>query len=160
MTIAQTAPYLTLAVVLVFASFWDIKYGKIPNWLNLAAFLIGICFGIFSGKDMIFRVITAVILFFLGMIPIAGMGDIKLWIASVLMIGVMPFLWILLLACIILILYCIVRDRKGSWLIIRGMMFKFLSHNFYLTDQKGYPFAPFFLAGFLLYCIGRAVTYV
>ena len=67
-----------LIIVLLIAAICDIKYKKIPNWLICIGLTIGLIspWTMCSYKEKIFSI---VLIFFVGMWKLMGMGDIKLW---------------------------------------------------------------------------------
>lgn len=146
-----------LTALTAVAAVFDFKTSRIPNLLIWPGMAAGFVLVLVFHQPLIPRLIGMAVVFFAGMFRIAGLGDIKLWMMTILYAGVLPFLYILLLACCCLFLYCALTDWENFIQIFRGFFMKLFTHVYYLSPQKGYPFAVCMFCGCLLYYGGRGI---
>ncbi|WP_026906273.1 A24 family peptidase [Paucisalibacillus globulus] len=87
--------FIILFLFLIVASFYDIKYNRIPNWLNVSGVIIGIVYHlIFNQLDGFIHSITGMfvgggVLFILYLFKAIGAGDVKLFAAIGALAGVL-----------------------------------------------------------------------
>ena len=77
--------WITVAISLVIAALaaiWDIRTGKIPNFLTFPSMLFGTIYACAMGTETgLERILLLVVLFVIGSSNIFGMGDLKLIMA-------------------------------------------------------------------------------
>ena len=142
-----------LAVILFVASVCDWKYHKIPNWL----FCIGLLIGFISPFSMCSyaeKIISFILLFFVGMLRLMGMGDIKLWTVIAVFIGLKNSLYVLGIAAVLLIFHQLLANGKETMsILIFSLKDILLKKKIEFFEQKGYPFAPYIFASYILLTI-------
>lgn len=115
---------LSLCLFFAVAAVFDLKFKKIPNWLNLiglAAAVILLILGYGGGLSSLIGLVLGFSLFFLLYIfGVVGGGDVKLMGVAGLFVGFPHILNLLLLACIIssaTSLIVLILSGKGGLLI-------------------------------------------
>lgn len=83
----MTGHFILLFIFLIFASYFDIKEHRLPNWLNLMAALIGIGYHFITNQldgflhSFIGMTVSFIILLILYIFKALGAGDVKLFAA-------------------------------------------------------------------------------
>lgn len=98
--------FLILLIFLIFVSYYDVRYSKIPNWLNVSGFFIGIIYhSILNQLDgFIHSILGALvgggILLILYIFKAIGAGDVKLFAAIGAISGVLFTLYTIMYSII------------------------------------------------------------
>lgn len=123
-----------LIIVLLIAAICDIKYKKIPNWLICIGLTIGLIspWTMCSYKEKIFSI---VLIFFVGMWKLMGMGDIKLWTVMAMYIGLIKSCYVMGVAAFLLIFHQLIKNRRGKDHVLFKILQKIL---FYCSDSIGH----------------------
>ena len=143
---------LITITILAIASYTDLKYRRVPNWLTFPGMITGILLcGIFERGDLVSRLIWLAIFFFIGMLAIMGMGDLKLMMAVIALRGIMTASITLLAGAMLLLVYCIVTEGPkkvldGFKLAMKCMLLGNYKNKF---EGKEYPFAVFISMGYV-----------
>lgn len=145
--------YTSCLFFLITASITDIRTRKIPNRLTLVGILVGILLWCVLVPGMrIEKSVFAIILFFVGMLPGLGMGDIKL----IMCIGLWgnPF-WAMIETAVASIGVLIVRLSQKPLLtqiqIMHGLKHPFpIKEQIKKTENNTVSFAPYLLAAYIL----------
>lgn len=150
-TLLQMAAFITLLV----AACYDIRTFRIPNALTFPVMAAGLAASLVLSPTLFFsRALSIVILFFFGMTGLMGMGDLKLCMAITALCGFFEMLYMVLAACVAMLVYCIMEDPKRAAADI-GATFQRLRFRLKVDDTGArYPFSFFLLIGFV---ISRAV---
>ena len=69
--------FLSLFLVVILVSLYDLKYRKVPNWISLPLMLIGLVIGL-PGDPILW--IGSIFIFQVWKFGIIGGGDAKLWV--------------------------------------------------------------------------------
>lgn len=118
-----------LCVVLIIASVFDIKAGRIPNLLTFPFMGIGLILThIFMSQFILIQVIGMLAIFLLGILKIMGMGDIKLLMVITAFIHPIYLLYVLLISSTLFVAVYIGTIKKPN-------------------IHKGHAFAPYISIG-------------
>lgn len=143
---------LITITILAIASYTDLKYRRVPNWLTFPGMITGILLcGIFERGDLTSRLIWLIAFFFIGMLAIMGMGDLKLMMAIIALRGIMTASITLLAGSLLLLFYCIITegiDKVWSGFKIAITCLRLNNINRELEGKK-YPFAVFISMGYI-----------
>ena len=135
--------YITLVLFLVIASYFDIKYLKIPNKLNLSFFVIRFALIPIIGfsMDNIYGFLFAFLIFLIpAMIANKPMGgDIKAFSVIGLYLGFKTTILSLIIIIVISIIYMTIK-------------------KFIYKDINDIPLAPFFLLSILILIVLQTTT--
>ena len=144
---------ICLIIILFIANIWDLEYHKIPNCLIYIGFTIGFVspWTMCSYKEKIFSII---LIFFIGMLKLMGMGDIKLWTVMAMYIGLIKSCYVMGLAAFLLILHQLIRNRKETLKILSLTVKEiFFTRKLHFFEQKSYPFSPYIYTSFFTLAI-------
>ena len=136
--------FLAIAVLII-ATIYDKNRMIIPNWITLPIIPIGLILTAINDYTIaLSNLLVIVILFFLGMTGIFGMGDLKLIMTIVSLQSFLPTI-IMLLVASALFVYQKVKIEKNLINMKRVYDKK--------EQQSGtkYPFAPYMLIGYIFY---------
>lgn len=161
---------ITAIALLILACWYDIKFWRIPNWLNLAGVVAGIAINSYLGnpKTSLYGLLLG---FSVGIIFYAacqfGAGDAKLLAALGAIIGARLILFTITASLLIYIAYLLpVRLKKEG---LRGLLrHESSSLTTFLITRKivdfgsnpKKPFAPFVAAGMFTIFILEKINYV
>lgn len=140
-----------LIIILLIASYTDLKYRKIPNWLTFPGMALGFIVGSHTPEIILWKLLCLCILFILGMSRLVGFGDLKLIMVINSFLTILPAIYCTGIAAGLLVLYSFIRNRKETWGIFKITLSQLFYQNVEKMDQKGYPFAPFLLVGTCIY---------
>ena len=144
------------ALLLIVASIFDIKTGKIPNWLVVlfAAIAIGsfiLSLILLADYTIFYRLILVIAVFLFGALRLIGLGDIKLIMVLALLNHPVTILLAVALACACVVCYALLKNPSQTRLqilssleILRTRSTKNATKNFRV------PFAPALAIG---YCV-------
>lgn len=141
---------ITLTLIALICGLYDNKYHKIPNFLAFS----GIAYGLLccEQKSWTITIITLIVLFFVGILGVAGMGDIKLWMMTVCIVGLRGLVIIILISEILFIMDQFRINRDQAETTIKAMFFDVFSHKrFIIYKQNKYPYGMYFFMGCVLY---------
>lgn len=148
-------PFVISMVLLILASVTDIKYKKIPNIITLSGICIGIIFNVVSAVilrtygQMIINFIVMILLFFIGMTGILGLGDIKLLIALTALNGALPAIMTAGFGSLYVIIISLItgtKEAKGELKMgIQTILLRLPVYKY----GRSVPFAPYMLAGYI-----------
>ena len=96
--------WLILFIILLISSYYDIREKRIPNEL----IVIGLVVGFLLQKslfDVFLQICVLILLFFIGMLKIMGMGDLKLWMVISCYTGFADSFIIIAVAAALLMVY-------------------------------------------------------
>lgn len=149
--------WLILFIILLISSYYDIREKRIPNEL----IVIGLVVGFLLQKslfDVFLQICVLILLFFIGMLKIMGMGDLKLWMVISYYTGFADSFIIIAVAAALLMVYAWFKNRKESVLILNHIKFSILlKERPKNIEQTAYSFAPFILLAAGLYMLWRLV---
>lgn len=149
--------WLILFIILLISSYYDIREKRIPNEL----IVIGLVVGFLLQKslfDVFLQICVLILLFFIGMLKIMGMGDLKLWMVISCYTGSADSFIIIAVAAALLMVYAWFKNRKESVLILNHIKFSILlKERPKNIEQTAYSFAPFILLAAGLYMLWRLV---
>ena len=137
-----------LIIVLLIAAICDIKYKKIPNWLICIGLTIGLIspWTMCSYKEKIFSI---VLIFFVGMWKLMGMGDIKLWTVMAMYIGLIKSCYVMGVAAFLLIFHQLIKNRRETIQVLSLTAKEvFFTKKMHFFEQESYPFSPYICTGF------------
>jgi prepilin peptidase CpaA len=106
MSLPPPATAVLLAVLVILAAFWDIRWRRIPNWLTLAGVVLGLALSWFLEVPGILASLKGLglafaIYFILYLLRGMGAGDVKLMAAVGATAGMVNWLGILFLTALI-----------------------------------------------------------
>ena len=133
------------AVTCLAAAKTDIQKRKIPNIISFPAIIAGLVITGIYGCIIIF--------FFIGMLNIIGLGDIKLLMALTAIGGYSMALYSFAIAIFSLFVYAMITDPISIYFYIEKLKQRLRLRRFPVDKNKKYPFAPFLLLGVLLYSL-------
>ena len=145
---------LLAAVICLAAAIIDIKKTRIPNIITFPAIITGLIITAFerSASDLIISVTVIVALFFIGMLNIIGLGDIKLLMAVTALCGAKMCGYSFIIGIMLLCLYAVIFNPIETYIYIKKWKqrykFKKVAVN---RDSTSYPFAPFLFLGIMIY---------
>ncbi|MDD6736419.1 MAG: A24 family peptidase [Clostridiales bacterium] len=102
-------------MILAIAAFTDLKYRKIPNWIDVLLGIYAVFFSTAKASErMAGFVLTAGIMYFLLIATgkIKG-GDVKYLSLCAAAIGLKAFVQVLALACLFAVFWCVIRREKS-----------------------------------------------
>ena len=142
-----------MILVLILSSIADIKTTKIPNIITLPfLFIATIITCIYNRGTLIENIIAIIGLYFLSVIGVMGMGDIKLVMGLTMLVGVKTTLYGVLLSCIALAVYSFSKDTETTTKEIK-LALKSLTQmdiSSIAMSQHKIVFAPFLSIGYSL----------
>ena len=143
------------AVTCLAAAITDIQKRKIPNIISFPAIIAGLVLtGIYGNSlRIITTIICIIIFFFIGMLNIIGLGDIKLLMALTAIGGYSMALYSFAIAIFSLFVYAMITDPISIYFYIEKLKQRLRLRRFPVDKNKKYPFAPFLLLGVLLYSL-------
>jgi len=132
------------------AAYSDIQWKRIPNELILFGISLGLLYSN-SLKEVGFKVLAILFLFFFGMLGLMGYGDIKLWMVISCFVGFKNSCYIIVIAAILLIFYAAITSWNETKNIVKITVFNVtqrgiigcLGNKTKIVNQKAYAFAPF-----------------
>lgn len=149
--------WLILFIILLVSSYYDIREKRIPNELIVIGLVIGFLFQK-SLFDVFLQICVLILLFFIGMLKIMGMGDLKLWMVISCYTGFVDSFIIIAVAAALLMVYAWFKNRKESILILNHIKFSILlKERPKIIEQTAYSFAPFIFLATGLYMLWRLV---
>lgn len=149
--------WLILFIILLISSYYDIREKRIPNELIVIGLVVGFLFQK-SLFDVFLQICVLILLFFIGMLKIMGMGDLKLWMVISCYTGFADSFIIIVVAAALLMVYAWFKNRKESVLILNHIKFSILlKERPKIIEQTAYSFAPFILLAAGLYMLWRLV---
>lgn len=145
--------WLILFIILLVSSYYDIREKRIPNELIVIGLVVGFLFQK-SLFDVFLQICVLILLFFIGMLKIMGMGDLKLWMVISCYTGFADSFIIIAVAAALLMVYAWFKNRKESVLILNHIKFSILlKERPKIIEQTAYSFAPFILLAVGLYML-------
>ena len=129
--------WIPLLILLCIVTITDIKDKKIPNVIVFPGMAAGLFLSFTDAKSTLWRLAGMGVIFFIGMLGAAGLGDIKLWMMIVAFIGFPNSLWCIGIAAMLMLIYGLIFKRKDT--------LKELKNKQEEKKQNIYPFAPFIL---------------
>lgn len=144
---------LITGIVLIIATINDLINRKISNYITIPAFFVGIVLTLlYDPKGIVLKIFFIALYFFIGMLGIIGLGDIKLLMAITCIYGVENTAYIFFGAVILLFLYCFITRPGETIKMIKNTINVFLYKTKVIVYSKEkYPFAVFMLSSFLVY---------
>ncbi len=111
--------YLILLIFLLYFSYTDCRYRRIPNKVILLLLIIGFCFLPFSSPMSLYCIglfFPSLILFLLNILysGFIGSGDIKLFICTGLLLGFKINILLFILTCISALIFCAIYSLLSS----------------------------------------------
>ena len=144
------------AVTCLAAAAFDIKKGIIPNKLTFTVIIVGLIMDIclFAWKELIISFIVIVALFFIGMLDIIGLGDIKLIMAVTAVGGAKMSGAAFLIGILALCVYGVFFNPYETAIYCQDMKkrLRFKKVKLYKKSTK-YAFAPYMLFGTMVYSL-------
>ena len=137
-------------IILIISGISDIKYYKIPNFITFPGMIIGLLLSGFPVKTEGWVALgLLVLLFFVGMFRIMGMGDLKLIMALVAINGLSETSVIVLTGVLFLMVYCFVTDYRSMVLSLKNT-FHFFVMNMPISkiNDVQYPLGFFMALGY------------
>lgn len=152
--------HMVALVVLLLSSIWDIRFRRIPNLFTIPAVLAGIVLtGFRQPADLIIVLLSCIALFFLGLLPILGKGDLKLIMAVAALCG--PYMALLMtgIAAAGVVLLQLVQHPGKTTHSVLITLIDIIHCQFSKigSDGKNVPFAPYLLFGFLVVLIFKII---
>lgn len=144
------------AVTCLAAAAFDIKKGIIPNKLTFSMILVGLAINVclFAWKELIISLMVIIALFFIGMLDIIGLGDIKLIMAVTAVGGAKMSGAAFLIGILALCFYAVFFNPYETSLYVQDMKkrLRFKKVKLYKKSTK-YAFAPYMLFGTMVYSL-------
>lgn len=147
--------------LLICATITDIKTMKIPNYITLPAFIIGIVLS-FAGcgwKETLIRLGMVVALFLVYAIHLLAGGDIKILMALTMLQGVLPMLFTVIIGNLILLGLTAIKSPSSAREYIRKGLF-FMNGVEYGVDKRKVALSPYLLAGYTFVLIGSILIQI
>lgn len=136
-------------VALAVAAYFDIKSFRIPNKLTFPVMTVGLILSVFlSPAETLRRAAAIILLFFFGMLHLMGMGDLKLCMAITALRGWQEMLYMILGACVSMLLYCVLKNPKKSFYEIKAAFICMFWRMPPIGGGQQYPFSVFLLVGY------------
>lgn len=132
-------------IILIISAIFDKKTMRIPNWLTFGGMGAGLLITyIISYQAGYINTGVILLLFFLGMTDFVGLGDLKLLMALVALQGWLPTLITLGIASIGLVIIKVKNEHYS-------VNMKRLKDKELAAEGIKVPFAPYLLAGYIMY---------
>lgn len=118
-----------LFLLLLLAALLDALWGKIPNWLNITGYLVGVVFTCYtlSFLDAIQRIVVSLVIFIcmylLFAIGCMGAGDVKLLMVLSMYASLKEFLVILMISFVLAAAFSLCKMIKYNILWLRLALF-------------------------------------
>lgn len=145
---------LSLAL-LVTATICDLKTGKIKNWITLP-FLVGMLIYVIATKrpDLYELYVALVVWFIVGCIGISGWGDVKCCMALTVINGWQCAVCAYLAAQVFMVVKYLILSPKKALHDLKKNADSVLHNRVTIdTSKPKHIFAPFLLAGYLVYLL-------
>ena len=142
-------PKMLLLLILLAVACFDIQTHKIPNSICLYSGFLGFLMCDADPKMYATRIVGILFIFFLGMLRMMGLGDIKLWMAATACIGFLPATYGLGLGAFFFAVFSVLHKPQESISIIKDMFISIFKYGRFPKrwEQPEYPFAPFIFTG-------------
>ena len=139
--------------LLCVATVFDLRTKRIPNPLILTGMVLGFL-RMPSIRAGVMAVLFLILLFLVSMLHLIGHGDTKLWMVVSLFLGAWNICLVMLLALGLFLLFGFVKFRKKALHAYRSsFLFLRLQRRDGSYTGTAIPFAPFLLAGYLLFLL-------
>jgi len=139
---------LTLIFFLMFAVITDMNKQIIPNYITFSLMFIGVVYtSIFARSELIPNLIALIVMFFIGMLGLIGLGDIKLLMGINCLCGWRIMLIGLFFACLLCILYTLVTKPSEVIDATKSLIQATKTRNKMLITGEKKPFAPYIAFG-------------
>ena len=143
--IIQISIIAVTLTILIISAIFDKKTMRIPNWLTFGGMGAGLLITyIMSWQTGLISTGVIILLFFLGMTGFVGLGDLKLLMALVALQGWQPALITLGVASIGLVIIKVKNEHYA-------VNMKRLKDKELAAEGIKVPFAPYLLAGYIMY---------
>lgn len=143
---------IILVLIAAVCGVYDQKYHKIPNFLTFS----GITYGLLCCKQENWKITVTVliILFLIGLLGVAGMGDIKLWMMTMCMVGLTGLIVIILVSEVLFIIDQYRTKKEQTKDTIKAMFFDVFTHKrFVVYEQEKTPYGMYFFIGSVMYLL-------
>lgn len=153
---------ISIILIMLIASYTDIKYMKIPNILFFTGIILCLLYDFvfmpISYKEIIAKAVFIIALFFFGSLRLMGIGDIKLWMVITGILGIKESLLIIIIALLMFIIYGLIKDYSDNIKVVVLSITQLKNkEKVRIDNQKAYPFAPFMAIPTILVCIVEAL---
>lgn len=148
--------WITVAISLVIAALaaiWDIRTGKIPNFLTFPSMLFGTIYACAMGTETgLERILLLVVLFVIGSSNIFGMGDLKLIMAIGALNGIFCIGITVAFAAFMVIIMDVIRNRQKAWIDIKAgyRSLSELKFDKRYGTERSVKFAPYLFVGLVI----------
>lgn len=152
----QTTMLVLTFTMLMAAAYYDSDSFRIPNRITFTAMGIGLVATLFVSPLICLQRLAAIcVLFFFGMFGLMGMGDLKLCMGLVALCGWLDALYIVVIACVLMILWCLIENPYRAISEIKSAFFCILVRTQPSGMGKKYPFSVFLFVGFMCLMFAR-----
>jgi Flp pilus assembly protein protease CpaA len=141
--------FFLTANMLLYSAYYDITTYKIPNFLTFPTMFIGLVLSIANKTNLFIILVSIILLFIIGIVGMMGMGDVKMYMAILLLNGVKISVYTLGISCLLLIFYALICHFKEFIKELSDLLSFNVIALAETENKRKYPFAVFTFWGYL-----------